>query len=125
MLPRRLSTGAAYEPRGAMQHRITLLKPQPDSARNNEGEYPSPTDFADSWASIVLLQGRELDKTQQIVAEVTHKIIIPYISGIDSGMLVQFGTRMFVIQAVQDIDERQFQLNLLCVERNEGRDGEQ
>jgi SPP1 family predicted phage head-tail adaptor len=123
MQPRRLSTGISYEPRGAMQHRVTLL--QRNSRRTDEGESLPPTDFADTWASIKVLQGRELDKAQQIVAEVTHKVVIPYQDGVESDMLVQFRNRLFVIQAVQDPDERQVELHLLCAERNEGRDGEQ
>lgn len=119
MQPRRLSTGVAYEPRGAMQHRIDVLKP--NSRRTDEGTELSPTLFTESWASIRLLQGRELDKAQQVIAEVTHKIVIPYQDGLESEMLVHFNNRQFVIQAIEDPDERKFELHLLCVERNEGR----
>jgi SPP1 family predicted phage head-tail adaptor len=120
---RRLSTGIAYESRGAMVHRITLLKD--NSQRNAEGEFLPATDFADTWASIKVLQGRELEKLQQIVAEVTHKIVIPYQDGVISGMRIQFGKRIFQIEAVQDPDERKVDLILLGLERNDGRDGEQ
>jgi SPP1 family predicted phage head-tail adaptor len=120
---RRLSTNIGYEPRGAMVHRITLLKD--NSQRNTEGEFLSATDFADTWASIKVLQGRELEKLQQIVAEVTHKIVIPYQDGVIAGMRIQFGKRIFQIEAVQDPDERKVDLILLGLERNDGRDGEQ
>lgn len=120
---RRLSTGIGYEPRGAMVQRITLLKD--NTRRTDEGEFLTATDFVDTWASIKSLTGTELYKTQQIVAEVTHKVIIPYQDNVISGMRVQFGSRIFQIEAVMDPDERKVDLQLLCIERNDGRDGEQ
>jgi len=106
-----------------MHHRITLLTL--NKKRDDSGEFLPPTDFSDCWADISLLQGKELDKAQQIIAEVTHKVVVSYQPGIESQMLVQFEDRVFTIQAVQDPDERHVELHLLCVERNEGLPGEQ
>src|ERR1700722_18578897 len=111
MLPSRLSTLTRTTPRGAMEHQVSLLSdPGP---RDSEGTPLATTDFADTWAAIVVLQGRELDKAQQIVSEVTHRITIPYQTGVASQMQVQFGTRLFQIQAVLNPDERNNELQLL------------
>jgi SPP1 family predicted phage head-tail adaptor len=102
-----------------MDKRITLVS---DSlTRDNEGNFLTDAVFGDTWASIILLQGRELDRAQQIVAEVTHKITIPYQDGVTSAMRVNFGAKVFQIEVVQDPDERQVQLQLLSIERNDGR----
>src|SRR5437879_3915314 len=104
MQPRRLSTNVSYESRGAMQHRVDLMKQ--NARRADDGEFLSPTLFAESWASIRMLAGRELDKAQQVIAEVTHMIVIPYQPGLEAQMLVNFEGRQFVIQAIEDPDER-------------------
>src|SRR5258707_35130 len=107
MLPRSLSTLIAHTPRGAMKRQITLLQNPP---LNPDGSVAPPTTFGTSWAAITALQGRDLDLAQQIVSTVTHKIVVPYQAGIVSSMLVQFGTRLFQINAVSDPDENQFEL---------------
>jgi SPP1 family predicted phage head-tail adaptor len=115
MLPRRLSTGTACTSRGAMEHRVSLMS---DSAsRDSEGTPLALTDFSNTWAAIVVLQGRELDRAQEIVSEVTHKITIPYQANVQAQMQVQFGSRLFQIQAILNPDERNTELQLLCVER--------
>src|SRR5437867_7847265 len=122
MFPRRLSTGIAYTPAGALQHRITLL--QQNQQRDTNGEFLDPVIFAETWASISILQGRDLERAQQIVSEVSHKVVIRHIEGVKSSMTVQFVDRTFLIQAVEDPDERKVELHLLCLERNDGQPGE-
>ncbi len=118
MLPRSLSTGVSRYPTGAMRHTIELL--QPNTTRDSDGEFADPTVFATCRAFIVNLQGRELLKAQQVVSEVTNKVIIPYIPGVTSAMMVSFDSRLFEVLAVSDLDELKVQLVLYCVERNDG-----
>jgi len=100
-----------------MEHQIVLTTP--DSARTSEGDFIPGTPFATGvWASIIALQGRERDLAQAIVSEVTHRITIPYMAGVTTDLQVSFDSRMFDVQAVQDPDERQTELRLLCVERD-------
>jgi|SRR5665213_1634171 len=118
MLPRSLSTLVSHTPRGAMNRQITLLSADP--ILNNDGSIGSPTTFGTSWAMILALQGRDLNLAQQIVSTVTHKIVVPYQVGILSSMTVSYGTRTFQINAVQDPDESQSELWLMCTETNDG-----
>jgi SPP1 family predicted phage head-tail adaptor len=112
-----------------MSHWIGILSTD-TTARDPDGEYLPPTVFAYTWASISLLTGRELDKAESIVAEVTHLIKIPYQPGIRSQMIVAYDFslspywpgRQFQIMAVADADERKVDLNLYAVEMDEGVD---
>jgi SPP1 family predicted phage head-tail adaptor len=99
-----------------MKDIIVILNPP---ARNEDGTFADPTTFATSWAKITALQGRELYKAQEVVQEVTHMITIPFLAGLEENMTVSFDSRIFVIQAIQDPDERRVELRLLCVERNQ------
>jgi SPP1 family predicted phage head-tail adaptor len=117
MLPRLLNA-SDYQAAGALDRVITLLTPNP--ARTSGGEFLPPLVFANCWASIKALTGRDLERAQQVVAEVSHKVIIRYIPGVVAKMLVQVEQRTFVIEAVVDQDENKFELWLLCHERNDG-----
>lgn len=75
------------------------------------------------WSST---QARKL--AQQVVAEVTHRIttrfvpdpLNPLLCGIKSRMFVMFRGRKFTIDKVIDPDERQVEIWLLCIERDDG-----
>jgi SPP1 family predicted phage head-tail adaptor len=116
---KRLSTGTAYTSAGAMNICITLLLA--DQQRTPDGEFLPWEKFASTWASIRAMTGRDLEKAQQVVAEVTHKVVIRYMPGVLAKMLVQLPDgRIFLIQAIMDPDERKVELWLLCKERNDG-----
>jgi SPP1 family predicted phage head-tail adaptor len=123
MLPRKLNDGVARTPRGSLHHRVTILKQ--NAIRDDEGEYKMPTVIGEYWANVQLLRGQDLEKAQQVVAQVSHKVIIGFVDGITSDMLIDFEGRRFVIQAKQDPDEHKYELWLLCLERNDGQHGEQ
>jgi SPP1 family predicted phage head-tail adaptor len=100
-----------------MKHQITLTSA---TALDSTGAPGAPTSSAPIWAFISALQGRDLNLAQQIISTVTHKIVIPYQDGITAAMTVLYGTRTFQVNAVQDPDEGQFELWLMCTEINKG-----
>jgi len=101
---------------------ITLLLAE--QKRSPIGEFLPPEKFASTWASVRALAGRDLEKSQQVVAEVTHKIVMRYLPGVLAKMLVQLPDgRIFIIQAVLDPDERKIEMWLMCKERNDGQHG--
>jgi len=117
-LPTIVSTGVQYTPAGAMVDEIALLTPSP--TRDSEtGEFGAPVEFVTLFAAVSALTGRELEKAQQLVAEVTHSVNLCYLPGVNSAMTVFFRSRIFEILAVLDPDERQIELRLLCRERNQ------
>lgn len=125
MQPRSISHGIARTGAGEMTQYVTILEDNPE--RDYEGENLPPLVMFQTWASVSILQGRDLEKAQEVVAEVTHKVVINYPDiSVESNNYVQLEDgRVFVIQARQDMDERKYQLTLLCLERNDGLPGEQ
>jgi len=69
------------------------------------------------FASIQPLRGQELLEYQQINAELTHSIIIRHTSNATPAKRIKFGTRIFDISVVRNIDERNVMQELLCKEK--------
>lgn len=107
---------ASYTTIGSMNAWITLLAP---GARTTDGGQANPSPVISTWASIRAMSGQELYKAQQIVPQVTHLVTVPYQPGIAAAMEINYQDRIFQIEAVQDPDERQVELRLLCIERNQ------
>lgn len=74
------------------------------------------TDVATVWAAIEPLQGREFFNAQQVNAEVTTRIRVRYRSGVTPAMRMLLGSRVFDIQSVINLDERNRELHLMCKE---------
>ena len=79
------------------------------------------TSYITVWATIDVLQGNEIFKGQQYNTQVTHKVTIRYLPGVTAKQRVQFGTRQFVIEAVENPEEMNVCLVLMCAEYDEGR----
>lgn len=107
---------------GELRHVISIQDLDPNG--DDFGGLSVRTDFATNVrAKITALQGRELYRAQQVVAEVTHEVEIRYIPGVKAKMTVLFNGRRFEIQAVLNPTERTKELHLLCLERNDGSVG--
>jgi SPP1 family predicted phage head-tail adaptor len=69
------------------------------------------------WASIEPLSGKEYYASQQVNAEISHRIKIRYKAGIKPNMRVKFGTdRYFNIVSVIDLNEAHREIHLMCTE---------
>jgi SPP1 family predicted phage head-tail adaptor len=68
-------------------------------------------------AAIEPLQGREYFSARQIQSEITTRIRIRYLAGVTAKMRVLFGSRVFDIQEVINPEERNVELQLMCIER--------
>lgn len=125
MLPRRLSGPTNYISSGSMNQYVSILQDNPQ--RNYEGEALPALQLFQTWAEVSVLVGSQLEKAQEVVSQVTHKVVINWPDiPVESNMYVQLQDgRVFVIQAKQDMDERKVQMTLLCLERNDGLPGEQ
>jgi len=123
MLPRRISTNAAYTPIGAMTSKIDILKRS--TGRDANGEFKTPDVFAENlWAKIQFLTSKYTEKPQQVVSEATHKITMHFLAGVTSGMTVREGTAIYNIEGVPvDPDGRQVELWLYVYQRNDGAAG--
>lgn len=103
---------------GQMRYRVNLL--QPSTVRDTFGGRSNPVAFATTYAKIEALQGKELYKAQEMVAEVSHRVTIRYQPGVVTKYLVDFKGRIFSIEAIINVEERNRFLQLLCLERNDG-----
>lgn len=104
---------------GRLRHRVTLQSPT--TARNSFGE-PIATfaTYANVWADIRPLTGRERYAAQQVQASTTHQVRIRFRTDVEAIHRVQWvshgATRTLDITAVLDPEERHTELLLLCSE---------
>lgn len=106
-----------WTPIGEMRQVITInLKS--GGTRGPSGSAPPGTTAVASnvFAKIEPLMGRELVNAQQIAASVTHLVKLRFVAGVDNRCEVAFGSRTFDVNAVKDLEERQFELWLYCTE---------
>ena len=103
---------------GELRHRVDLHS-NTGATRNAFGEKP------ESWAAVATslpakvepLTGRELWSSQQIQPDISHKVTIRYLAGLNAKMRVIFGTRTFNVEGPpKNIEERNIMLELMCRE---------
>ena len=100
---------------GDLRHRVELQ--QRVKSRNAVGEETySWLTYATVWAAVEPLTGRELYEAQQISAEVTVRVRVRYLKSVSVEHRVLFDSRGFNVNFVQNIEERNRELVLLCKE---------
>ena len=72
----------------------------------------------DVQADIEPISAREYQSVQQIAAETTHRVTIRYLAGITAKHRVLYGSRVFDIMGVRNLEERGRVTELLCRERD-------
>jgi len=72
--------------------------------------------LATVWAKIQPLRGNERYQAQQVSSALSHKIILRYLDGVKPQMRVLYGSRVFYIVSVINVEERNEMLELLCEE---------
>jgi SPP1 family predicted phage head-tail adaptor len=71
----------------------------------------------ETWAYVRPIRGRNFYEAQQGQSELTHEVNIRYRPGIDRSMIVVYDGRRFDVQYVMNIEEKNKELELICVER--------
>lgn len=103
---------------GKLRHVVTLQSPA--GSRDAVGERTTTwTTVSIGRASITPVKADERYIDPQIKGSITHKLRIRYgseIAAIDSTWRVMCGSRIFTINGVRDIEERNHDLELLCTE---------
>lgn len=102
-----------------LRHRITLQ--QPVLTAGEGGHYSIAwQDVATLWASVRPLENRGLTAealfAEQLVAKVSHEVVLRYRAGVAADMRVVFEGRYFNIRSVVNVDERGETLRLLVEE---------
>ena len=103
---------------GKLRHSVILQSPT--GSRDSVGERTTTwTDVDTVRASITPVKADERYIDPQIKGSITHRLRIRYgseIAAIDSTWRVSFGSRIFTINGVRDIEERKHDIELLCTE---------
>jgi SPP1 family predicted phage head-tail adaptor len=105
---------------GARPHRVTLDGPGTPVADADGGytETSTPLNPAAVFASIVPVSDRDLERATSgtVTAMATHRVTMPYHPQVTTRTSVHFEQRTFNVQSVANVDERNVELVLLCVE---------
>ncbi len=100
---------------GKLRHYIQIQSSA--NAQDDYGEENKVWAIEESvFASVQPLRGQELLEFQQINAELTHRIIIRHTINATVAKRIKFGVRIFDINVVRNIDERNTMQELLCKE---------
>ena len=100
---------------GRLRHKVLI-----ESETITQDAYGAPTrtwaTFATVWASVMPLSGREYFEAGKTMSDVSTRIQIRYGTGITPQMRVKFGTRIYSIVSVINMDERNKEIELFCKE---------
>jgi SPP1 family predicted phage head-tail adaptor len=100
---------------GPLRCRVTIETPVETQAADGSILTTWET-YIEAWASIEPLIGREYFAQQREQAVVSHKIRMRHISGITHKMRIAWGTRLFEIESVLNVGERNREIVLMCSE---------
>ncbi len=100
---------------GQLRHRLSI-----QGVEKSLDDYGDPSHSwsttASVWGSIETVGGTEKDISSELVGVVTHKIKVRYISSISPNNQILFDSRTFQIESVNNWQQRNIYLELLCKE---------
>jgi len=101
---------------GKLRKRVELQSNTP--VANAVGEHVPGWATVDTvWAGIMPASGSERFRNDMESAEVSHKIKIRYYAGLTPAMRIKYGTRIFDIQSVINMQERNADMEILALEQ--------
>lgn len=100
---------------GKLRHWITIQ--HRTDTRDSYGEpIPAWTTYDQVWASIEPIVGREYFASKETRSQSTHRVRIRYRSGVTTKMRIYWDSRYFDIESVLNLEEKDRELVLMCVE---------
>lgn len=100
---------------GKLRNKIVIQQNTPSTDSFGERDASWST-FATVWADIKPLTSREYWDAVQVNAESTLKFVIRYLSGVTPKMRISWDSRIFNIESIINVDERNKMIVLLAVE---------
>ena len=100
-----------------LRHRVTFLQRVVEMDKWNQPQEMWVI-FAEVWANVEPITGREYWASSQVQSEVTHRIRIRYLPGLDPSMLALFKGRVFELQPPRNVEERNQEMEILATERD-------
>lgn len=102
---------------GRLNKRVTLLHYIPKQDKDYSTTQ-SLSPYKTVWASIDPTKGREYFEAQRIRSELTYKIFIRYLNGVNENMLIKFKDRTFeMVSPPINAGEENELLLLICIEK--------
>jgi len=102
---------------GELRHRVTIQAPTGTTQNECSEDVPTYVDFATVWAAVEPLRGREYFEAQKIRPEMQYRVRMRYLAGVTTDMQVIYRGKILDIQSVINVDERDAELHLMCLER--------
>lgn len=106
-----------------MRHRVQVENPPAVATPDGDGGAVNGdwTTIVDTRAAIETLSADEQVAVGTVSPRATHAVTLRYVAGVTSQARVRFGARVLSLVAPPiNVDERNRELRLLCVERFEG-----
>lgn len=112
---------AKFTPAGEFRHRINLQS-DVGAGRTASGQHvPAWETYTSRWAKIAPLVGQQFFLGQEVAAgTVTHKINMRYDSRVKMQQQILYGNRVFNVVYALNLEERNVELELLCLESVRG-----
>jgi SPP1 family predicted phage head-tail adaptor len=104
---------------GTLRHKIEIQEDE-GTTRDAAGVVtPSwvTVNGGERWAGVKPISGNESEIGGKQTARRSHEVTIRYLSGVTSKMRVKYGSRYLYIESVLNVDERNREMTLLCVEK--------
>ena len=102
---------------GRLRHRVTI-QTQTKTQDSTGSVIPSWSEFAEVWASIEPISGREFFSASQVQSSVSTRIRIRFCDGVTPKMRVVHGSDYYDIEAViPDQISGRHEMQLMCVKR--------
>jgi head-tail adaptor len=104
---------------GELRHKVQIQRQREgdaDAQGDNENKNIWDNIYADVPASIRQLSMRELELARQVVARASHRITIRFHPDIQSTDRILFGSRVFGIGSINNLDERNHWLEITASE---------
>ncbi|MCU7917071.1 MAG: phage head closure protein [Candidatus Thiodiazotropha sp. (ex Epidulcina cf. delphinae)] len=103
---------------GNLRHKITIQRAT--VTRSNSGQaVKNWGDVATVRADVYSISGREFFDADQVNSDVTLKVVVRFINGIDPGMRVVHNRRIYDIKAVLNQENRRRPTLLMCSYKGE------
>jgi SPP1 family predicted phage head-tail adaptor len=103
---------------GKLRHRVQHVRDT--TASDDLGDMvPTPTTVGTYWGQVVTLSGREAVNAQQLRAETTHRVTLRWQGtsvDVKPGDKLVYNSRTFSILWVNNLDERNRQIDAYCTE---------
>ena len=100
---------------GELRHRI-FFQQGVETDDGYGGKVKTWMNFAEAWAQVEPLTGREFFFAHQIQAEVTHRVRTRFRKDIKEDMRISVGDRILEIESIVDLDEAHQFLQFYCKE---------